>query len=319
MSVPVSEILDGIVAVIDATEFHGPGDHAETLVWAEESRPELSSLLTGYGAVLLRGFRVADGREFAALTRVVAGELRRYIEGNSPRTSLGDDVYTSTEFPGKYSITMHNELSYSRWWPRLLSFYCETPPTQGGATLVARGDVPFRLLGQDVLDRYLESGVTYVQNLHGGEGAGRSWQQTFETGDRDEVERYLTEGGAEAAWKKDGGLRISQRRPAVREHPDTGERLWFNQVDQWHPSNQDSRTREALDLIYAPEDLPVNAFHGDGSTLDEASLDVLRKGYTAAATPVAWRAGDVVLLDNMLLAHGRMPFSGERRILVGMA
>lgn len=319
MSVPATEVLDEIVVVIDAARFHGPSDHSETLAWAQESQPELKDLLTSYGAVLLRHFPVVSGREFAELTRTVAGELCRYIEGNSPRTSIDDGIYTSTEFPGKYSITMHNELSYSRWWPRLLSFYCQTPPTEGGATLVARSDVPFRLLDEAVLDKYRETGVTYVQNLHDGGGVGRSWQETFETVDRDEVEGYLSEGGAEVTWKDDGGLRISQRRPAVRSHPETGEELWFNQADQWHPSNQDKRTRDALTLIYAPEELPVNAFHGDGSPLDEQALGMLREGYAAAATPIAWQAGDVVLLDNMLVAHGRAPYSGERRILVGMA
>lgn len=32
-----------------------------------------------------------------------------------------------------------------------------------------------------------------------------------------------------------------------------------------------------------------------------------------------WQPGDVLVVDNMLVSHGRRPFSGERRILVAMS
>jgi alpha-ketoglutarate-dependent taurine dioxygenase len=35
--------------------------------------------------------------------------------------------------------------------------------------------------------------------------------------------------------------------------------------------------------------------------------------------PVPWQAGDILVVDNMLACHGRMPFSGPRKILLAMA
>jgi alpha-ketoglutarate-dependent taurine dioxygenase len=32
-----------------------------------------------------------------------------------------------------------------------------------------------------------------------------------------------------------------------------------------------------------------------------------------------WQSGDVILLDNMLMAHGRTPFAGSRKVVAGMA
>ncbi len=34
--------------------------------------------------------------------------------------------------------------------------------------------------------------------------------------------------------------------------------------------------------------------------------------------PHRWQRGDVLVLDNLLAAHGRMPFSGARKIALAM-
>jgi alpha-ketoglutarate-dependent taurine dioxygenase len=41
--------------------------------------------------------------------------------------------------------------------------------------------------------------------------------------------------------------------------------------------------------------------------------------YREAAVCFAWQKGDLLMVDNMLVAHGRAPFTGPRRILVAMA
>ena len=36
------------------------------------------------------------------------------------------------------------------------------------------------------------------------------------------------------------------------------------------------------------------------------------------AYDVPWRAGDVALIDNYLVMHGRRPFEGSRRVLASL-
>ena len=47
-------------------------------------------------------------------------------------------------------------------------------------------------------------------------------------------------------------------------------------------------------------------------------LDALREAYRLEAVSFPWRRGDVLMLDNLLASHGREPYEGDRRIVVGM-
>ncbi len=64
--------------------------------------------------------------------------------------------------------------------------------------------------------------------------------------------------------------------------------------------------------------LRLNARFGDETPLDVSMLDHIREIMRNEMTIFQWRTGDVLVLDNMLTAHGRMPFSGARKIILAM-
>ncbi|MGY2299985.1 TauD/TfdA family dioxygenase, partial [Pseudomonas yamanorum] len=67
-----------------------------------------------------------------------------------------------------------------------------------------------------------------------------------------------------------------------------------------------------------PGNLPRNVYYGDGSVIEDAVMDVIGAAYEACAVRFTWQKGDMVMLDNMLVAHARDPFEGERKICVAM-
>lgn len=285
---------------------------------------KVDRLLLDHGAILFKGYGLDSIDKFQSFTDLLPKNMASYVDGNSPRTKLTANVYTSTEYPSELSISLHNELSYSHSWPAKLYFCCIVAAESGGSTTIADSRAILRDLSSRLVRLFEEKGVMYVRNLHGGDGAamlGKSWQQTFETSNKADVERFCQEGQIKYEWKPDGNLRLVQVRPAIATHPITGEKMWFNQVDQFHPSTNPPDVYEAINMIFEdnPFDMPQYGCFGDGSPIADDMLDEVRAVAKKNTVAFPWESGDLMVIDNMLTAHGRSPYTGERKVLVAMS
>jgi alpha-ketoglutarate-dependent taurine dioxygenase len=285
--------------------------------WGRAHRTRVDEWLDRWGGVLFRGFEVGSLARFQAAVAAVSSHLIRYGERSSPRSLIEGEVYTSTDHPEDQPIVLHNEQSYTLSWPMRIAFFCVQPALTGGRTPLADSRRVLARLSPAVREAFQRRGVLYVRNY--GDGLGLPWREVFQTTDRAEVERYCREAGLELQWKDGDRLRTRQARPAIRRHPRTGEPVWFNHALFFHVSSLEPATRDALLAGLAPEDLPFNTFYGDGTPIEPETLAELRAAYDAETVSFPWQKDDVLLLDNMLVAHGREPFTGPRRIAVAMA
>ncbi len=293
----------------------GLGDHFA------RHRKELAAKLLKHGAILFRGFGIDTVEAFTSVVRAFAVDDRLfdYSGGASPRKALGEGSYSSTEYPAHLTLPLHNELSYADRYPSRLFFACLVEPESGGETTLGDSRRILARIDHNVVDAFRRKHVRYIRNLSGDAGSGYSWQDAFETADPREAERRCRAIGAEFEWLPGGILHMSQVRPATAVHPETGEEVWFNQADGFHPSVMDAATRTALVEECGGEDrLRLNATHGDGTPIDPAALEHVREVIRAETVPHAWRRGDILVLDNLLAAHGRRPFTGRRRIALAM-
>ncbi|MEX0727628.1 MAG: TauD/TfdA family dioxygenase [Planctomycetaceae bacterium] len=279
----------------------------------------IAQMLAVHGGILFRGFALSRPEDFQTAAQSSIASLMPYVEGQSPRSKVADNVYTSTEHPARYSITLHNELSYAKSPPPRIAFFCLTEPAQGGETPIVDCRKVCQKMPARIRDAFETKGVRYVKNMHGDKnGLGKSWMDHFESDDKSVVEAYLDDNGIEFEWLADGSLRTSAIRPGVIDHPLTSERIWFNQANLWHVTNVDERHRGQLIHRCGIDGLPTHAFYGDGSTIIDEDLDEVRKVLWDNSVISPWRQGDFLLLDNFMVAHGRMPFEGPRKILVAM-
>jgi len=285
--------------------------------WAAERREALAEQLLRHGGLLFRGFEVGQPDQLERFIHALAGDALEYRERSSPRSAVEGRIYTSTDYPPHLPIFLHHENSYQNSWPLKIFFLCHTPPGAGGETPIADGRRVLAAMDPAVRERFVARGWMVVRNF--GDGFGLDWRTVFQTDDQAAVEEHCRSGGMEFEWKPGGRLRTRAVRPAVARHPQSGELLWFNHAAFFHVSTLAPEIRDALLAEFPENELPANTYYGDGGPIEPETLDHLRDLYGRETVSFPWCQGDVLLLDNMMVAHGRAPYSGARRILVGMA
>jgi alpha-ketoglutarate-dependent taurine dioxygenase len=287
------------------------------LSWVDSNRDMIREKLLAHAAVLFRGFALNDVAEFERIIQLSGGDLLTYSYGSTPRSHVAGNIYTSTEYPANQEIPLHNELSYSRSWPMKLGFYSIKAAPEGGETPLADSRRVLDRIPASIRDRFVRKQVMYVRNY--GQGIDLPWQEVFQTSDRVEAEKFCRRADIEFEWKADDGLRTRQVCQSVATHPVTGETVWFNQAHLFHISSLAEDMRDAMLRSFGEEGLPRNTYYGDGSPIDPADLNVIRQVYREESVIFPWQDNDITVLENMLVAHGRRPFSGPRKLVVGMA
>ena len=286
--------------------------------WLGIHQPEIQDHLSRYGALLFRGFDIRDGAAFEKMAAAAAGSDLYGDYGDLPRESAGDKIFSSTPYPDNLIIHFHNESSHMSQWPMRIFFYSAIVAETGGATPILDCRALCDTLDQSVVDELDCKELLYIRNFS--ESVDVPWQQFFGTSDRAEVERVCHMSRTSCEWLPDGTLRTRQPAKAVRRHPITGDRVFFNQVLLHHPAALPDEFRQALIALWgSPDALPRNVTFGDGTPIPDSTVKYLEAEFDRQSVSFPWEVNDVLMLDNMLVSHSRSTFTGQRKIIVAMS
>ncbi|KZW99591.1 taurine catabolism dioxygenase TauD [Pseudoalteromonas luteoviolacea] len=311
--------LDSEASVATRDRFiHDLSAHKQSgLAWVKSHIQEINAWVDKDGVALLRGLNIVSTNQFSSILEAIFGEqLSQYVYRSSPRTALRNNVYTTTEYHAAQVILQHNENAYSNCWPMRMGFFCVVPAKTGGNTPLADSREVYKQLPIALRDKFEKLGVMYVRNYG---DIDLPWQEVFQTQSQEEVEAYCWKNDIIFEWKSDNHLQTKQIRPAVAIHPQTKEKVWFNQAHLFHCSSIDNQMPESMRESIGLDRLPRNAYFGDGSEISAEDIATINEVYKSLTFAYQWQRNDIMLLDNMLYTHGREAYTGTRKVLVGMA
>lgn len=284
--------------------------------WLVGHRAAVHDVVSTHGAVVLRGLDVVDAAGLGDAARRLIGEPMIEREAFAPRDHHPGGIYSAPKWPAEQPMCPCNELSYAVRFPRFMLFACLEAAEDGGATVLADTRRVLAELPAHLADRADRLGWELHRNHH--EELGVDLADAFGGSTEVTIRDYCLANDIDCDWGATGQVRTRQRRPALLRHRITGERCWFNQLAFLNGSALDRDVREYLLALYGPDSLPFDTRWGDGEPVDAEDIEVINQCYENVAVRVSLRAGDLLLVDNVLTAHGRDPVRGPQRLLVAM-
>jgi len=280
------------------------------------ARDRISEDLAEYGCVLFRGFDLTTDKDFDDFIGGFGFENFRYDDSfsNAVRRNRTDRVFTANEAPPDVEIHLHHEMAQTLTFPTQLFFFCETAPAEGGATPICRSDLALEKLSAsnpDFMDTLRQKGVRYRNTMPAHEdrasGQGRTWYQTLSVDSAEAAEQKLTALSYRYRWLDDQELSVqTPRLPAICDFG-AGTEVFFNQLVAAAAGWRDTADESEARLVF-----------GDDTLIDPSDLKLMIDVCYDCVFDVEWQQGDVALIDNLKVMHGRRPYRGKRSVLAAL-
>lgn len=302
-------------------------DRDAFVAWFGEMKGEFDQLAAVHGALLFRGFPLKDTADFQNAVDHYPTNDMTYVGGVAPRGQIAARVFESTRALKEWTLVLHQEMAYLPRFPRMIAFFSKKAAWAGGETILADFRELEARLPKRLWDQVKARGVRYERNFRAPTDIEpwrailhKTWVDAFSTDDPSSAEEACRSVGLEPVWQDDGSLSTYYVSPGFIDHPLTGETVWFNHIasqtmnartlgPQWdvYRAHYDEHVRQ-----------PFRPTYGDGGAFDPEDLEALYLVLDSLIQAYRWRDGDLLLVDNILTAHGRNPYEGEREVQVAL-
>ncbi|MDG2002950.1 MAG: TauD/TfdA family dioxygenase [Novosphingobium sp.] len=302
-------------------------DAGHFMEWSRERRSLLDELVLRHGGIVLRGFPIDDAEQFNRFANLFPIYAHGYAGGMAPRRHVTGDVLESTYLTQDFKLSLHSEMAYMKNFPPRIAFFCEQASCIGGETIIGSLAELTRRIPPALRERIERHKVRVVRN-YAPCGSSRDlkaiedtnqigWDEAFETEDPTEAERLCGQLGLEFEWNEDGSLTLFDLVEPFTIHPKTQERVYRSSLHTDITSERQgmAATRERL---IAQQKHPSGSFLDTGEKLTREEAECIHRIQDEIEISWQWRDGDLMILDNLQVAHGRNPYSGPRLVHVAL-
>lgn len=303
----------------------------------------ITDLLNKHGAILLRGLGDSSAQGFSKFVTAIETSRGRVpfqqIGLAGKRHQKAENVFTANEGPPNVRFYQHNEYARYNHFPSNINFFCNKVAPIGGGSPIASSIELFELVNHEIpefIRELSEKKLISVQlypsktfQSSAAKGNEFYWEgkdsfgHELEEGDsieqmKQKAERQVRKLTDDFSWNQDGSLTVRQHLPAFRQHPVSKKPVFFNGLLGRYGTSKD---REALDPPYKGSDggIYMPTTYENGELVPRRYLEKVPEISKEIEFNHIWEEGDLILIDNYQVSHGREPWhGGERIVLVSM-
>ncbi|EKX42159.1 hypothetical protein GUITHDRAFT_158147 [Guillardia theta CCMP2712] len=295
--------------------------NAQGLAYFEQNKEMIMNHLKQNGAVIFKNFdisktpegfrRVWETLDMApCLDPIHNSGLRSFL---SSRDGVYEEV--NKKSLAKHYIGLHNESTFKKT-ATFGAFVCFSPASEsGGEFFIADGAKIFRDLRTEVLESLYNKGVRIsVSNLDldflGALGPLKEPAMNFFKGLIGSTVAPKFDMDLDMIYGADGKPQrlqaIEHRQSPINRHPETGKPVWFCNIHNHARYLRDKRP------CSVPEVGMTDVYYGDLSHIPNEYVDHINEVSEKHIQNLAMQSGDVLLIDNYRMLHGRQTFAGDR-------
>lgn len=260
-------------------------------------RVDLLERLAQHGAVLLRGFETD------------LGKFSELVERVTPKTAIDparDFFAKNVQLvdSGTSEIGLHCENGTTPLVPNVVWFFCERAAEFGSQTTLCDGIEVWKSLSPEAQALLLTRPVRFSRNVKRDLWVKYVKHHFAHLAFSEEISQEMLDGvfgsipGAVARINADGSLFLSQAVYAA--HPT----FWSSEIAFANSIFTPSHNYEA----------PQISFDNDGP-IPNWLLEECREKSSGLTTEIPWKAGDIILIDNTRVMHGRRQITDPNRKL----
>ena len=294
--------------------FDASSEPWSTETWVRKNQSAIKKNITEVGAVLIEGLEMKTPGDFNRFVAAYGSPSFSYNESlsNAVRINFTDRIFTANEAPPEVEIYLHHEMAQTPVSPSVLFFCCISAPTWGGATPLCRSDKLFSAFkaAHPVWTKQLtDKGLRYITKMpavsDGSSGQGRSWHSTLGVNSKLEAEHRLLSMGYTFKWQDDESLKTLSPLLTAVVDLESGRRSFYHQLIAAYRGWPGVQENPASGVMF-----------GDSSEISLDLLDTISSMAQEHTTELQWADGQVAVINNKMVMHGRRPYSGERKRLV---
>ncbi|MEH2455285.1 TauD/TfdA family dioxygenase [Nostoc sp.] len=255
----------------------------------ELDKQEIISLFKSNGILLFRGFDVDTGI-FKEFTNLLSIDFINYAGGAFSRRVINGDETLLSVNDFKSEIKLHGEMYYQQNIPLMLWFFCANPPLEDGETTVCDGRQFFNEISSSTKELFSKNKLKFTVRI-----SKEDWQKKYQTNNLNTLEEICQKNNTHLTVNDDQSILLEYIFSAIIPSRCGKYQVFINSL---------LPTKQLSQKILKFE---------DDSEIPEEVVSELNEIAEKITTEISWQKGDILMIDNTRILHGRRAFADDQR------